>query len=153
MVAEGGVAVLTGAGISTDSGIPDSRGPDGVQARHAPMTYQTFTGDEAARRFTPAEGDFAHRYTNPPGVDVHLAGIGKRGSQIGRREGLRRSAGSHESNYSTRPTRRRERVADPGSALAPHRAAAALVAQQETPGHTPSIADGDHAFRRSVPAR
>jgi NAD-dependent SIR2 family protein deacetylase len=49
-VADRGVVVLSGAGLSTESGIPDYRGPSGAARRVTPMTYQAFTRDPVARR-------------------------------------------------------------------------------------------------------
>lgn len=50
VVADGGVVVLSGAGISTESGIPDYRGASGSLRKHTPMTYGEFVATSAARQ-------------------------------------------------------------------------------------------------------
>jgi NAD-dependent SIR2 family protein deacetylase len=50
LIGDGGVVVLSGAGISTESGIPDYRGPTGAVRRATPMSLQTFTGSREARQ-------------------------------------------------------------------------------------------------------
>lgn len=51
LVGRGGVLVLTGAGLSTDSGIPDYRGPDG-RRRVTPMTIEQFrSGPQGRQRY------------------------------------------------------------------------------------------------------
>lgn len=44
------VVVFTGAGISTESGIPDFRSPGGVWSRYKPVMYQEFLRDHDARK-------------------------------------------------------------------------------------------------------
>ena len=43
------IVVFTGAGISTESGIPDFRSPGGVWTRYRPISYQEYLSSESAR--------------------------------------------------------------------------------------------------------
>jgi len=44
------IVAFTGAGISTESGIPDFRSPGGVWSRMKPILFQDFVNSEDKRR-------------------------------------------------------------------------------------------------------
>jgi NAD-dependent SIR2 family protein deacetylase len=103
LVASGGALLLTGAGLSTESGIPDYRGPTGLARRAAPMTYQTFTGSAAARRRYWARSYLGWRHiarARPNQGHQAVAELSRRGLLTGiitqNVDGLHQAAGASE---------------------------------------------------------
>ncbi len=87
LVADEGVVVLSGAGLSTESGIPDYRGASGALRRHTPMTYDDFVASAEARRrywarshlgwrgMTGARPNDGHRVVAALRASGHVAGV------------------------------------------------------------------------------
>jgi NAD-dependent SIR2 family protein deacetylase len=100
-VTAGNAVVLSGAGLSTESGIPDYRGPTGLARRATPMTYQTFTGSAAAQRRYWARSHLGWRHiaqAAPNRGHYAVAELGRRGLLAGiitqNVDGLHQAAGA-----------------------------------------------------------
>ncbi|MGV3016166.1 Sir2 family NAD-dependent protein deacetylase [Rothia sp. 88186D007BW] len=103
LIDKGQVLVLTGAGISTGSGIPDYRGPAGSLRNHRPMTYQEFRFDEVARQRYWARSFVGWRHMNrarPNTAHYLLAELENQGKLTGlitqNVDGLHTAAGSQK---------------------------------------------------------
>jgi NAD-dependent SIR2 family protein deacetylase len=103
VVAAGDAVILSGAGLSTESGIPDYRGPTGLARRATPMTYQTFTGQVAARRRYWARSYLGWRHiahATPNSGHFAVAEFSRRGLLAGiitqNVDGLHQAAGAHD---------------------------------------------------------
>jgi len=85
------ILIFTGAGISTQSGIPDFRGPHGVWTRRKPVYYQDFMTSEAARIEHwdyKLEGWEAFRHARPNAVHHAIVKLEKAGKLLTRLGGF-----------------------------------------------------------------
>ncbi len=101
LVVDGEVVVLSGAGLSTESGLPDYRGPSGLARRAQPMTYQTFLGAAEARRRYWARSHHGWRHISEavPNRGHHAVAALERGGLVAGTitqnvDGLHHSAGA-----------------------------------------------------------
>jgi NAD-dependent deacetylase len=80
------IVVFTGAGISTESGIPDFRSPGGIWTRYQPVTFQEYVSSEAARVQAwkrRLESHRAYRDAKPNLGHYFVHSLDQRGSLIG----------------------------------------------------------------------
>lgn len=81
------IVAFTGAGISTESGIPDFRSPGGLWTRYKPVTYQEYLASEVARLSAwkrrlethettkNAKPNLGHHFVNSLNVKEKLIGL------------------------------------------------------------------------------
>src|SRR5207244_2083527 len=98
------IVVFTGAGISTDSGIPDFRGPQGVWKRRQPVYYHDFMRSEAARIEHwdyKLEGWPGFRHARPNKTHIAIVDLERAGKLLGvitqNIDGLHARAGTNPS--------------------------------------------------------
>jgi NAD+-dependent protein deacetylase sirtuin 4 len=95
------VVALTGAGCSTDSGIPDYRGPDGVQRHKTPIQHAEFvrSAERRQRYWARAAAGYARFFSARPSAShralAALESLGAlRGAITQNVDGLHSAAGS-----------------------------------------------------------
>jgi len=103
LLGRGRAVALAGAGVSTDSGIPDYRGPEGTLRRRQPMQYKEFVGSPEGRvRYWSRSvvGWPMFSSARPNAAHVALAELERAGTLAGvitqNVDGLHQAAGSRD---------------------------------------------------------